>query len=481
MRRGTTVLAVMAVVGVLGSTAGSALAAPPVPAHRQDADTAPGPTGPPEPAVDPPADGTPAPFNPTQQRNQCVQSVPDDDTADPIAQQYLGIRALWKFSRGQGQKVAVIDTGVTPTPRLGDRLIAGGDYVFPENGMHDCDGHGTYVAGIIAASDTGKGFAGVAPDAQVITIRAESSAYEPQGTVHKQEGEPAQGYGPLPALAAAIVHATDLGATVINISLTYCAAHQMQDDDIGAAAEYAYDHNVVVVAASGNFQNGECPDGNHDLIDPQHPDVSPWSNVTVNSAPARYSQYVLAVGSIDPKTGQPSKFSVPGPWVGIAAPGEDIVSLQPDGPGITSAAKKFDNNGNQTGTETIQGTSFASPYVAGVAALVRARFPQLSAGQVISRLEQTAHAPGGGWDPYIGYGIIDPPAALTDDLSGTMQQADSNGVKTVHPESRQLPIPSPPPPVDHTARNAALIAAGAVLLALALGLLAANPIGRRKD
>ncbi|NUS44766.1 MAG: type VII secretion-associated serine protease mycosin [Mycobacteriaceae bacterium] len=394
--------------------------------------------------------------------------------AAPISQRYLNFQDVWKFTRGQGVKVAVIDTGVSAHPRLS--LTAGGDYVGGANGLEDCDAHGTIVAGIIAGKDTGHGFAGVAPDASIITLRAQSAAYELKGTQHREAGEPAKGYGPLGALGAAIVHAVNIGAAVVNVSLTYCSpsSKPMRDDGIGAAVKYAYQRNVVVVAASGN-RDGDCQSGNDNIVDPVHPDKSPWDNVTLNVSPARFSDYVLAVGSVSPKTGQPSTFTVPGPWVGVAAPGEEIVSLDPNSSGLTSR-KGPDDKGNTVG---FQGTSFAAPYVSGLAALVRARYPHLTAGEVIKRIEQTAHAPGGGWNPYVGYGIVDPLAAVTADLAADMPNPGVGGIKTDKPYSYQLPIPAPEPAPDHRPRNAALVAAGAILLALILGLLAVNPLNRK--
>lgn len=434
-------------------------------------------SGPPTPIGPPPNDGPPGPFGPTQQKNLCQKTqVDSDNTTLPPAQRSLNFQKVWQFSRGQGIRVAVIDTGVARNPGL-PNIIGGGDYVSNSDGTQDCDAHGTIVAGIIGAKDTGQGFSGVAPDATIISLRAQSAAYEPQGTVHKDPGEPSQGYGPLGALAAAIRHATDLGANVINISLTACAAANagMNDDGLGAAAKYAFDHNVVVVAAAGNIQEGECPKGNDNLIDPVNPEKSMWDNVTTISSPSRFSQYVLSVGSVD-KNGSPSAFSVPGPWVGIAAPGEEIVSLAPDTAGLTNA-KVDAKNGN---TVTFQGTSFAAPYVSGIAALTRAKYPQLSAGQVIERLELTARAPGGGWNPYVGYGIVDPIAAVTADVSNlTLPTPDIHGNKIVGANEKQLPVPVAAPPADHRSRNTALAVTGVVALVLILSMLAAMPIRKK--
>lgn len=423
-----------------------------------------------------PTDGPPAPFEPTHQQNKCQATQSDTDSGAPPAQRYLNFQSAWRFTRGAGQTIAIIDTGVAPNPAFADRLVPGGDYVSTaHNGTEDCDAHGTLVAGIIGARDNGQGFSGVAPDARLITIRAQSSMYEAQGTPHQHPGDLANGYGPLAALAAAVVHAVNLGATVINISLASCTAAPTVPDDfgIGAALQYAAQRQVVVVVAAGNTDES-CQGGNPNLLDPAHGGSSPWSHVTTYVTPARWSQYALAVGSIDESTGKPSTFSVPGPWVGVAAPGEQIESTAPDSGGL--AKDKIDDKGD---TGTFQGTSFASPYVAGVAALVRATHPTWSAAQVIERIKETAHAPGGGWNPYVGYGIVDPLAAVTADLPPAQARGDGNNVAMGRTE--QLPVPAPPPPVDHTARNAALIAAAVIAGLLVLGLLGAAPLRRMMD
>ena len=125
---------------------------------------------------------------------------------------------LRRFAAGEGVRVAVIDTGVTRHPRL-PGLIAGGDYVSDKDGTEDCDSHGTVVAGLIAASpEPGDAFAGVAPDARIITIRQSSSAYQVAGrSEQQQEGQNADGYGNVGTLASAVRHAADMGATVIKV------------------------------------------------------------------------------------------------------------------------------------------------------------------------------------------------------------------------------------------------------------------------
>ena len=126
----------------------------------------------------------PAPPQQTKQREQCFAPTagPAEDS-DAHQLKDLDLPTVWQLARGAGQTVAVIDTGVS-RHRLLPHLIPGGDYVFTGDGTEDCDGHGTIVAGIIAAatdSNTSSAFSGVAPDATVISIRQSSNKFGPIG------------------------------------------------------------------------------------------------------------------------------------------------------------------------------------------------------------------------------------------------------------------------------------------------------------
>ncbi|WP_156448561.1 S8 family serine peptidase, partial [Mycobacterium sp. NAZ190054] len=102
--------------------------------------------------------------------------------------------------------------------------------------------------------------------------------------------------------------------------------------------------------------------------------------------------------------GTASDFSLAGPWVDVAAPGEAVISLAPTGDGLVTAAPSG---------LPISGTSYAVPVVAAIAALVRARAPELTARQVMGIIEDTAHDPPGGWDPVVGHGVVDALAAVS--------------------------------------------------------------------
>ena len=166
----------------------------------------------------------------------------------------LDLPQVWQLTRGAGQRVAVIDTGVSRHRRLPE-LVAGGDYAFTGDGTQDCDAHGTLVAGIIAAAPDPKAdrFSGVAPDVTVISIRQSSAKFAP---VSDRSGT---GVGDVDTMAKAVRTAADLGASVINISSVACvpAATALDDRALGAALAYAVDvKNAVIVAAAGN--TGRC-------------------------------------------------------------------------------------------------------------------------------------------------------------------------------------------------------------------------------
>lgn len=317
-----------------------------------------------------------AQLGPTQCSNPAKgRAEPSTDEADRMQ-----LDRLHRIATGRGQRVAVIDTGVARHPGLTGRLLGGGDYLAGGDGLQDCDGHGTAVAGIIAAQPppgSPTGMTGMAPDAEVLSVRQTSDAL----TITDGQGAKVSP-GTTTTLAKAIVLAVDQGATVINMSEAACVP-AAQAGEVGdlmhAALDYAAGHDVVVVAAMGNAAGRTCV--GQGLI----------------SMPAWFDDEVLAVGAADAFDAA-APFSFRAPYVDVAAPGTGIESLAPGG-GYTS--------------EAVNGTSFAAPWVAGLAALLRQRFPQLSARQVVDRIVATALRPTQGRDTALGYGVIDPIAALT--------------------------------------------------------------------
>lgn len=314
-----------------------------------------------------------------------------------------GVREAWRFGDGAGQTVAVIDTGVSPHPRL-PRLRGGGDLVAGGDGLEDCDAHGTLIAGLLAATPGPDGFSGIAPGVEVVSIRQSSARFSTPGDPRRTPGA-----GSLRTLAAAITAAASSGARIINISEVACvpAGTPLDDAPLRAAVRDAVlERDIVIVAAAGNT-DGPCAAGNPAYASPLA-GADPLDTVATLAVPARYDDLVLTVGSVDAE-GAPADFSLPGPWVDVAAPGVGLVSLSvgAEPPGL--ADRVIGPSGPDT---PLEGTSFSAPLVAGLAALVRERFPALTAPQVYERITGTATG-GGGGDWRIGAGVVDPLAALT--------------------------------------------------------------------
>ncbi|WP_328902697.1 type VII secretion-associated serine protease mycosin [Streptomyces sp. NBC_00441] len=268
---------------------------------------------------------------------------------------------LWHDTRGEGVRVAVIDTGVDDThPQLAGAVARGADTLEPGgDGTGDTVGHGTLVAGLIAARPrAGTGFVGLAPGATVIPVRQND----------------ARDHGTDASLADAIRHAVARRAQVINISQE-TVRPQAPGSDLGRAVAEAVRQDIVVVASAGN--NGA--DGSR-----------------TPTYPAAFDG-VLAVAASD-RDDERAPFSRPGSFVDVAAPGVDIVSTAPG-----------------RGHCADSGTSFAAPYVSAVAALMRAKYPRWTAAQIAARIEQTAERSVNGRDDFVGWGVVDPVRALSGD------------------------------------------------------------------
>ncbi len=273
----------------------------------------------------------------------------------------------WPLSTGRGVVVAVIDSGVSDDPPwLAGKVQDGVDFA-PDGaitgGVGKCDesdaGHGTLVASIIAGRripDDDK-FYGVAPDATILPIRVTQ-----KDTPSRQDTFPG-------LVAQAITKAVDKGAKVINLSLASAPTAELQN-----AVNYALSKKVVLVAAAGNGgSQGQQP-----------------------AYPAMYDG-VLAVAGIDEHDKQVLT-SLPGNYVKVAAPGVKIVGPTALGGGCLNRV-----NG---------GTSFAAPYVSGVAALILSYDSTATPEEVIRRIIQTADHPPEGWNPEVGYGVVNPYRAV---------------------------------------------------------------------
>ncbi|OBG61129.1 MULTISPECIES: type VII secretion-associated serine protease mycosin [unclassified Mycobacterium] len=421
------------------------------------------------PSIDPAAvpPDTTGPDQPLEQRRVCRAplTLPGTNFHDaPWANAYLGVGQAQRFATGAGVTVAVIDTGVDASPRV--PAEPGGDFVVPDgNGLSDCDAHGTLTASIIAGRPSlTDGFVGVAPDARLISVRQTSEAFEAKDNQNNQNDPNASpAAGSVRSLARAVVHAANMGAGVINISEAACfkVRKPVDESSLGAALNYAVNvKGAVVIVAAGNT-GGDC--SQNPPPDASRPnDPRGWEQVQTIVTPAWYAPLVLAVGGVG-QNGAPSPFSMNGPWVGAAAPAEDIVALGGNGEPVDALPGK-------DGPVPIAGTSFAAAYVSGVAALLRQKFPDLPPAQIINRITATARHPGGGVDDAVGAGVVDAVAALTWDLPAGPGNAPS--VQRIAP-----PVPVPPP--DHGPITA--VALGIIGLTLALGLaaLAGRALRRR--
>lgn len=432
------------------------------------------------PVVDPallPEPAPPMPPDPTEQRNACVAvSQAVDGPAVPAAQRLLDFGSVWPITRGSGQLIAVVDTGISPHPRL-PGLRPGGDYVYTGDGLSDCDAHGTIVAGLIAAQTVpGSGFAGGAPDASILSIRQSSNVFQRERSPEENDRSPVEnssGYGNVMTMARAVRTAADAGATVLNISEVACvpSAGGIADGPLGAAIDYAARvKDVVVVAAAGNTGGGEAQCRNQNPPpDPADPYADQWNRVSTIATPAWFDDQVLTVGSVD-SDGKASSFTLAGPWVDVAAPGTAITSLSPTGIGLTDGT--VDGQGT---VHPVQGTSFAAPLVAAVAALVRAHRPELTAAQVIERIEATAHRPAEGWNPMVGYGVVDPLAAVTAEVERISPTQPVDSVSVDAPAIPDLPDPRP----RDTATSGVAVVSAVLLVGLGISIPVRAGVRRR--
>lgn len=371
------------------------------------------------PVIDPGAlpAGDDGPEVPMRQNNGACTPVFARDgsqfTDPPWASDVLRLGEARSWSQGQGVLVAIIDTGVNPSARVpaepgGDFVEAAGD------GLSDCDMHGSVVAAVIAGRPRpDDGFVGVAPQARLLSIRNASHHFSPT-PANRDDPNGSDLAVSIRTLARAVVRAADAGARVINISEDACVklADRVDQQQLGAAIRYAaIDKDAVIVVAAGNTDPvanlaGSCTQNSPPV--PSNPsDPLGWGQVQTVVTPAWFSPLVLPVGALG-RDGAPAALSMAGPWMGVTAPGVDITGLADDHP--------VDSYAGRDGPTPIQGTSFASGFVAGVAALVRAKFPDLTAAQVRDRITRTARHPGPGWNGVQGYGAVDPVAALTWDV-----------------------------------------------------------------
>lgn len=417
-----------------------------------------------------PADGPPAPEQPTKQNKGCLAAgvMPGTDIARvPPADQSLNLAAARALNRGAGVTVAVLDTGVTPNPRL-PNLLGGGDYVTSGDGRSDCDAHGTLVAGIIgAAPDPADGFSGIAPDARILSIRVQSGAFEAEQASSDKDQQSAQ---QIRTAARAIVHAANQGAGVIVMPIPVCvpAGDPVDQTALSEAIGYAvHVKGTLVVAGAGNTGSNSGTEANcqqNPASDPSHTnDPRNWAGVKTIATPAWFGTDVLSVG-FTTSSGAAVDSSLFGPWVSVAAVGTGIESLGPGSNGLINGI------GAPGKLQAVAGSSYASAYVAGVAALLRSRFPSETPAQTSARLTASAHAPAGRIDNAVGAGLIDPVAAL----SYRTPPRPPAGLY----ESQRLVVPPPGRTKD---QRPGMVAGMVIVLSMVLGAAAVYVFSARRQ
>lgn len=351
----------------------------------------------------------------------------------------VGAADAWQVTKGSGVTVAVIDSGVlTGHPVLRDRVLPGFDwntevYWEPDDpGTKDGQGHGTAIASLIAGNGS-DGFYGVAPEATILPMKISVSFFGAGGSPPDPK-----------AAARGVVRAVDYGVEVVNLAFSHPEHDYVR---LREAIAYAQEHDVVVVAAAGN--KNEARVGN----------------------PAAFPG-VISVGAVDrdrTRTGESSY----GSKLAVVAPGEELLmaAIQNEGPLGQGAAGGFGKS---------HGTSYATGFVSGTVALVRARHPEMSAEDVVNRVVRTATDLGPqGRDPEYGFGLVNAASAVTGEVS----------------DVRTNPLGSlaPPPPEEDdpgvqrlltagravAAGSGLVAAAGLVLVGLGVAGLVQSRRGRR--
>jgi len=295
--------------------------------------------------------------------------------------QNLKVEEAWKVTKGKGVVVAVVDTGVSVGEDGFFKMAPGYDFVDDDTTPQDGNQHGSHVAGTIAQkANNNIGVVGVAPEATIMPIRVLGD----------------DGGGSNTWVANGIIWAVDHGANIINLSL----GSSQNSEVVADACAYAYEHNVTVIAATGN-------DGYVDYIG--YPAALPTT---------------IAVGSVDAKN-VVAFYSNQGKEIDLVAPGGDSgVDTNNDGMGDGVVQETVENG--KFGYYFLQGTSMATPHVAGLAALLYAQGVKRP-DAIRKIMANTADDLGGkGWDSTYGNGMINPVKALSKTKKGAAGAASAS-------------------------------------------------------
>lgn len=288
--------------------------------------------------------------------------------------------AAWNITFGSAAiTIAVVDSGVKLNhPAFAGRLVPGYDFVNQDEWADDDAGHGTHVAGIIAAAaNDGQGMAGLCPNCRIMPVKVLNQ----------------YSLGTWSHLAQGILFAADNGAQIINLSLGATIPSQTLE----AAVNYALDKGVILVAAAGN-----------------HGSDAPFYPAALDG--------VIAVSATTAQDDLWNR-SAFGDYIDFAAPGELVFSTYHD----------LDNPFG--GYTYMSGTSMAAPFVSALAGLVLSMEPRLDRAAVITAMTLGADDLGTpGWDPAFGHGRINAPATLTAPVPG-LQEAVND---IVHPALAQM-------------------------------------------
>ncbi|MFF4619666.1 S8 family serine peptidase [Nonomuraea jabiensis] len=365
-------------------------------------------------------------------------------TADPVREQQqwvldaLNVEQAWTVTKGEGITVAVVDSGVDDQVKeLKGRVTAGPDMSAGAVVRQTAPGrHGTAMAGLIAASGEDDGLIGVAPGARILSLPMVTDD-SPELSVPPVEDEEQASESPL---ARALRYAANHGAQVISMSIGSYGPLRSERE----AVSYALGKGVVLVAAVGN-------DGLTGYA--KENGTSYWS------FPAGYPG-VIGVAATD-KQGKRATFSSDNLSVLVAAPGVGVPVVK-----------------RKSGYELSEGTSSAAALVAGVAALIKSRYPTLPPEQVAQALAASARGrPAPGYDDQTGFGVVDAAAALNaaERLTGEQRSVMSGQGHFGQGEDSPAPARPGPDPLR------LWLYGGGVLVALAMFCGAIIVLNQRKE